>query len=99
MLQLMFLPAERFGGGAEYGDLRRASGARRLEAFQVRHQHRVGDTRFLAYAGEDPRVCRPFAATHSGDTKAVASTAGRPASARRSMSSILISVGTCAASF
>src|SRR6267154_2986432 len=50
------LPAERFGGGTEYGDLRRAYGARRLEAFQVRHQHRVGDARFLAYAGEDPRV-------------------------------------------
>src|SRR6266853_1833176 len=50
------LPAERFGGGAEYGDLRRARGARRLEAFQVRHQHRVGDARFLAYAGEDLRV-------------------------------------------
>src|SRR5882672_1681540 len=50
------LPAERFGGGAEYGDLRRARGARRLEAFQVRHQHRVGDARFLAYASEDLRI-------------------------------------------
>src|SRR5258708_29291328 len=50
------LPAERFGGGAEYGDLPGARSARRLEAFKVRHQHRVGDARFLAYAGEDLRV-------------------------------------------
>src|SRR5260221_11197567 len=37
--------------------------------------------------------------THFGETKAVASTAGRPASASFSMSSILIAVGTFVASF
>src|SRR5215213_2325950 len=37
--------------------------------------------------------------THFGDTNAVASTAGRPASARRSMSSSLTAVGTWFGSF
>src|SRR6185503_16540881 len=37
--------------------------------------------------------------THLGETKAVASTAGRPASARRSMSSTFTAVGTSARSF
>ncbi len=37
--------------------------------------------------------------THFGDTKLVASTAGSPASVRRSMSSTLTSVGTTPGSF
>src|SRR5215207_4341986 len=37
--------------------------------------------------------------THFGETNAVASTAGRPASARRSMSSSLTAVGTSPGSF
>src|SRR3954468_14063854 len=37
--------------------------------------------------------------THFGETKAVASTAGRPTSARRSMSSSLTAVGTWFGSF
>src|SRR4030095_9457202 len=37
--------------------------------------------------------------THLGETKAVASTAGRPASARRSISSTLTAVGTSPFSF
>src|SRR5512134_2017861 len=37
--------------------------------------------------------------THFGETKAVASTAGRPASARRSISSTLTAVGTSPRSF
>src|SRR5918993_5212416 len=44
-------------------------------------------------------VWSAIGATHFGETKAVASTAGNPASARRSISSTLIAVGTSPRSF
>src|SRR6267378_3967326 len=50
------LPAERFGSGAEYGDLLRARCARRFEALQVRNEHRVGHARLPAQAGHDLRA-------------------------------------------
>src|SRR6266849_2463561 len=63
-------PAKRLGGGTEYGDLLGARGARRFEALQVRHEHRVGHARLPAQPGHDLRAVghlrNPFGRNEGG---------------------------------
>ena len=50
--QLMFLCEKRLRGGAEHGDLLGTRGQRRLQALEVRHQHRVAHARPLAHRAQ-----------------------------------------------
>ena len=76
-----------------------AGGQRRLEALQVRRQHRIAHAGRRWQAAPSPRRCRPSAAPTSARRRRWPRWSRRPASARRSISSSLVAVGTTCFSF
>ena len=89
----MFLLREGLRRGDEHRDLVGLRRERRLEALHVRRQHRIADAGLAADAAPSPSAASAICGTHFGETNAVASIAGKPASVSRSISATLTSVG------